>query len=77
MGKNQLKVTLFLNAAYTDTVDAPLLSDLSADLLGLEAESWSIAVSPDFCSQHDRRTIKRQDVIYGEVFLPLVVSCRT
>ncbi|XP_043967629.1 rho guanine nucleotide exchange factor 28-like isoform X6 [Gambusia affinis] len=47
-----------------DTVDAPLLSDLSADLLGLEAESWSIAVSPDFCSQHDRRTIKRQDVIY-------------
>ncbi|KAM4746694.1 rho guanine nucleotide exchange factor 28-like isoform 2-T2 [Anableps anableps] len=47
-----------------DTVDAPLLSDLSADLLGLEAESWSLAVCPDFCKQHDRRTIKRQDVIY-------------
>ncbi|XP_014878951.1 rho guanine nucleotide exchange factor 28-like isoform X5 [Poecilia latipinna] len=47
-----------------DTVDAPLLSDLSADLLGLEAESWSLAVCPDFCRQHDRRTIKRQDVIY-------------
>ncbi|XP_029961075.1 rho guanine nucleotide exchange factor 28-like isoform X1 [Salarias fasciatus] len=47
-----------------DTVDAPLLSDLSADLLGLEAESWSLAVSPEFCRQHDRHTIKRQDVIY-------------
>ncbi|XP_041855242.1 rho guanine nucleotide exchange factor 28-like isoform X2 [Melanotaenia boesemani] len=47
-----------------DTVDAPLLSDLSADLLGLEAESWSLAVSPEFCRKHDRRTIKRQDVIY-------------
>ncbi|XP_047238577.1 rho guanine nucleotide exchange factor 28-like isoform X2 [Girardinichthys multiradiatus] len=49
---------------YADTVDAPLLSDLSADLLGLEAESWSLAVCPEFCRQHDRRTIKRQDVIY-------------
>ncbi|XP_018528333.1 LOW QUALITY PROTEIN: rho guanine nucleotide exchange factor 28-like [Lates calcarifer] len=47
-----------------DAVDAPLLSDLSADLLGLDAESWSLAVSPEFCRQHDRHTIKRQDVIY-------------
>ncbi|XP_061623504.1 rho guanine nucleotide exchange factor 28-like isoform X4 [Phyllopteryx taeniolatus] len=47
-----------------DDVDAPLLSDLSAVLLGLDAESWSLAVSPDFCRQHDRRAIKRQDVIY-------------
>ncbi|KAM6930890.1 LOW QUALITY PROTEIN: rho guanine nucleotide exchange factor 28-like [Xenentodon cancila] len=47
-----------------DTVDAPLLSELSADRLGLDAESWSVAVSPEFCRQHDRRTIKRQDVIY-------------
>ncbi|XP_040899034.1 rho guanine nucleotide exchange factor 28-like isoform X1 [Toxotes jaculatrix] len=47
-----------------DSVDAPLLSDLSADLLGLDAESWSLAVSPKFCRQHDRHTIKRQDVIY-------------
>lgn len=50
----------------TDAVDTSLLSDLSADLLGLEVESWSLAVSPDFCKQHDRRTVKRQDVIYGE-----------
>lgn len=48
-----------------DAVDATLLSDLSADLLGLEVESWSLAVSPDFCKQHDRHTVKRQDVIYG------------
>ncbi|CAJ1069256.1 rho guanine nucleotide exchange factor 28-like isoform X2 [Xyrichtys novacula] len=47
-----------------DAVEASLLSDLSADLLGLEVESWSQAVSPEFCRQHDRRTIKRQDVIY-------------
>ncbi|KAL3975555.1 otoferlin [Sarotherodon galilaeus] len=47
-----------------DTVDAPVLSDLSADLLGLEAESWSLAVTAEFCRQHDRHTIKRQDVIY-------------
>ncbi|XP_061754173.1 rho guanine nucleotide exchange factor 28-like isoform X2 [Nerophis ophidion] len=47
-----------------DAVDAPLLSDLSADLLGLDTESWSLTVSPEFCRQHDRRTIKRQDVIY-------------
>ncbi|XP_035495943.2 rho guanine nucleotide exchange factor 28 isoform X3 [Scophthalmus maximus] len=47
-----------------DAVDAPLLSDLSADLLGLDVESWSLAVGPDFCRQHDRHTVKRQDVIY-------------
>lgn len=49
----------------TDAVDASLLSDLSADLLGLEVESWSLAVSPEFSKQLDRRTVKRQDVIYG------------
>lgn len=48
-----------------DNVDASLLSDLSADLLGLEAESWSLVVTPGFCKQHDRRTVKQQDVIYG------------
>uniref|UniRef100_A0A671Y5T2 Rho guanine nucleotide exchange factor (GEF) 28a n=1 Tax=Sparus aurata TaxID=8175 RepID=A0A671Y5T2_SPAAU len=47
-----------------DAVAASLLSDLSADLFGLEVESWSLAVGPDFCRQHDRRTVKRQDVIY-------------
>ncbi|XP_077456767.1 rho guanine nucleotide exchange factor 28 isoform X6 [Stigmatopora argus] len=47
-----------------EDVEGPLLRDLSASLLGLDAESWSLAVSPDFCRQHDRRVIKRQDVIY-------------
>ncbi|XP_056152814.1 rho guanine nucleotide exchange factor 28 isoform X2 [Lampris incognitus] len=47
-----------------EPVEAPLLSDLSADLLGLEAESWSLAVSPEFCRRHDKHTVKRQDVIY-------------
>lgn len=56
--------------APVDAVDASLPSDLSAELLGLEAESWSLAVSPDFCKQHDRRTVKRQDVIYGGRALP-------
>lgn len=50
--------------ATQDAVDAPLMSDLSAELLGLEVESWSLAVSPEFCRQHDRHTIKRQEVIY-------------
>ncbi|XP_049907349.1 rho guanine nucleotide exchange factor 28-like isoform X2 [Epinephelus moara] len=47
-----------------DAVDAALMSDLSADQLGLEVESWSLAVSAEFCRQLDRNTIKRQDVIY-------------
>lgn len=55
--------------AVADAVDASLLSELSADLLGLEVESWSLAVSSEFCKQHDRRTVKRQDVIYGEATL--------
>ncbi|CAG07823.1 unnamed protein product, partial [Tetraodon nigroviridis] len=59
-----------------DAVDASLLSDLSADLLGLEVESWSLAVSPEFCKQHDRRTVKRQDVIYG-LFYVLITSAGT
>ncbi|XP_031711943.1 rho guanine nucleotide exchange factor 28-like isoform X4 [Anarrhichthys ocellatus] len=50
--------------ATQDAVDAPLMSGLSAELLGLEVESWSLAVSPEFCRQHDRHTIKRQEVIY-------------
>lgn len=57
-----------------DAVDASLLSDLSADLLGLEVESWSLAVTPEFCKQHDRRTVKRQDVIYGGPTLLHTVS---
>ncbi|KAG7278292.1 hypothetical protein CRUP_036369, partial [Coryphaenoides rupestris] len=51
-------------SATEEPVDSPLLSDLSPDLLGLQAESWSLAVSLEFCRRHDKRTVKRQDVIY-------------
>ncbi|XP_034026630.1 rho guanine nucleotide exchange factor 28-like [Thalassophryne amazonica] len=44
--------------------DAPVLSDLSADLLGLEVESWSLTVTPEFRRLQDKHTVKRQDVIY-------------
>ncbi|XP_041756451.1 rho guanine nucleotide exchange factor 28 isoform X1 [Coregonus clupeaformis] len=47
-----------------ESVDTPLLSDLSADLLGFEVESWSLAVTTEFCRKHDKHTVKRQDVIY-------------
>lgn len=57
----------------SDAVDASLLSELSADLLGLDVESWSLAVSPEFCRLHDRRTVKRQDVIYGETLCFMLV----
>lgn len=52
-----------------DSLEGSLLGDLSADLLGLETESWSLAVSPEFWRQLDRYTIKRQDVIYGETII--------
>ena len=45
------------------------VSDFSADLLGLDVESWSLAVCPEFCRLHERHTVKRQDVIYGETLL--------
>ena len=61
--------------AMEELVDAPLLSDLSAELLGLEAESWSLAVSPEFCSKYDKHTVKRQDIIYGETISATSSSC--
>lgn len=49
-----------------DTVDAPLQNSFGTDALYLEAESWSLAVDPQFCQKQEKRTIKRQDVIYGK-----------
>uniref|UniRef100_A0A672ZJU2 Phorbol-ester/DAG-type domain-containing protein n=1 Tax=Sphaeramia orbicularis TaxID=375764 RepID=A0A672ZJU2_9TELE len=66
-GKVPSGFSLCLFNSAADAIEAPLMSDLSADLLGLDAESWSLAVSPEFCRKHDRYTIKRQDVIYGEM----------
>ncbi|XP_038827102.1 rho guanine nucleotide exchange factor 28-like [Salvelinus namaycush] len=47
-----------------DCVDASLHSDLDADALDYEAESWSLTVEHMFCKKQDKRVVKRQDVIY-------------
>lgn len=57
------KLFLSLNL---DTVDAPFQTSFGTDALYLEAESWSLAVEPQFCQKQEKRTVKRQDVIYGE-----------
>lgn len=63
-------MTLLLICVPADVDAPPLMSDLSAELLGLDVESWSLAASKEFCRPLDRRTTKRQDVIYGVTFLP-------
>lgn len=49
-----------------DCVDACFHSDVSADAVDYEAESWSLTVEHKFCKKQDKRAVKRQDVIYGE-----------
>ncbi|XP_077087197.1 rho guanine nucleotide exchange factor 28 isoform X7 [Siphateles boraxobius] len=44
--------------------DAPLQNELVMNALDLEAESWSLAVEPQFCKMQEKRIVKRQDVIY-------------
>lgn len=62
----------------TDCVDAFLHSDLTADAVDYEAESWSLAVEHNFCKKQDKRVVKRQDVIYGEITADVgVVAPRT
>uniref|UniRef100_A0A3Q4GQZ4 Rho guanine nucleotide exchange factor (GEF) 28a n=1 Tax=Neolamprologus brichardi TaxID=32507 RepID=A0A3Q4GQZ4_NEOBR len=39
-------------------------SDISADSVEYEAESWSLTVEHKFCKKQDKRAVKRQDVIY-------------
>lgn len=51
----------------SDTVDAPLQNELVINAVDLEAESWSLAVEPQFCKMQEKRIIKRQDVIYGQL----------
>lgn len=50
-----------------ECVDTGLHSDLAADALDYEAESWSLTVEHKFCKKQDKRVVKRQDVIYGEL----------
>ncbi|KAE8285223.1 Rho guanine nucleotide exchange factor 28 [Larimichthys crocea] len=47
-----------------DCVDAYIHSDMSADAVDYEAESWSLTVEHKFCKKQDKRAVKRQDVIY-------------
>lgn len=51
----------------SDTVDAPLQNELVMNAMDLEAESWSLAVEPQFCKMQEKRIVKRQDVIYGQL----------
>uniref|UniRef100_A0A4W6F461 Rho guanine nucleotide exchange factor 28 n=1 Tax=Lates calcarifer TaxID=8187 RepID=A0A4W6F461_LATCA len=52
----------FNSQAYC--VDAFIQSDISADAVDYEAESWSLAVEHKFCKRQEKRSVKRQDVIY-------------
>ncbi|XP_059404077.1 rho guanine nucleotide exchange factor 28-like isoform X2 [Carassius carassius] len=47
-----------------DSVDSPLQNELVMNAVDLEAESWSLAVEPQFCKMQEKRIVKRQDVIY-------------
>ncbi|KAF7655363.1 hypothetical protein LDENG_00057330 [Lucifuga dentata] len=43
---------------------AAVRADLDSDAQDLEAESWSLAVDPQFVKKHSKEMVKRQDVIY-------------
>uniref|UniRef100_A0AAQ5Y2C0 Rho guanine nucleotide exchange factor (GEF) 28a n=1 Tax=Amphiprion ocellaris TaxID=80972 RepID=A0AAQ5Y2C0_AMPOC len=47
-----------------DSVDSYIHSDISADSVDYQAESWSLTVEHKFCKKQDKRAVKRQDVIY-------------
>uniref|UniRef100_A0A8C8EBL3 Rho guanine nucleotide exchange factor 28 n=1 Tax=Otus sunia TaxID=257818 RepID=A0A8C8EBL3_9STRI len=47
-----------------DDVDLSQWTDLRTDVREFEAESWSLAVDPVFCSKQEKDVIKRQDVIF-------------
>ncbi|XP_029430756.1 rho guanine nucleotide exchange factor 28 isoform X2 [Rhinatrema bivittatum] len=47
-----------------EDVDTPLWSDLRADALEFEADSWSLNVDPAFCNKQEKDVVKRQDVIF-------------
>ncbi|XP_039946222.1 rho guanine nucleotide exchange factor 28 isoform X3 [Hirundo rustica] len=47
-----------------DGVDLSQWTDLCTDAEEFEAESWSLAVDPVFCSKQEKDVVKRQDVIF-------------
>ncbi|XP_068089867.1 rho guanine nucleotide exchange factor 18-like isoform X2 [Hyperolius riggenbachi] len=52
--------SIFVEDAFYSSVR----SELEADAVDLEAESWSSAVEPPFAKKQKKEVIKRQDVIY-------------
>uniref|UniRef100_A0A667Y154 Rho/Rac guanine nucleotide exchange factor 18 n=1 Tax=Myripristis murdjan TaxID=586833 RepID=A0A667Y154_9TELE len=48
----------------SDAHYAAVRADLESDAQDLEAESWSLAVDPQYVKKHSKETVKRQDVIY-------------
>lgn len=67
-------MVLFSSEAHYAAVRA----DLDSDAQDLEAESWSLAVDPQFVKNHTKEIVKRQDVIYGKCdFIVCVQNCRS
>ncbi|MFT7815627.1 rho guanine nucleotide exchange factor 28 [Arapaima gigas] len=61
---SEYKTDAICSLMSPDVVDSPLRNDLRADFLDYEPESWSLAVDHKFCKKHEKRVVKRQDVIY-------------
>lgn len=49
-------------------MDLSQWTGLCTDAEEFEAESWSLAVDPMFCSKQEKDVVKRQDVIFGQYF---------
>lgn len=47
---------------------ASMLEELEKDGKDFEADSWSLAVDSSYLQSQRKDVIKRQDVIYGEIF---------
>uniref|UniRef100_A0A3Q4GQX2 Rho guanine nucleotide exchange factor (GEF) 28a n=1 Tax=Neolamprologus brichardi TaxID=32507 RepID=A0A3Q4GQX2_NEOBR len=59
------KPSLLVSVVYTTLhFHSYIHSDISADSVEYEAESWSLTVEHKFCKKQDKRAVKRQDVIY-------------
>lgn len=59
----------------SDAHYAAVRADLESDAQDLEAESWSLAVDPQYVKKHSKEMMKRQDVIYGESDALVVLYC--
>lgn len=57
---------MFIYFYFSEAFYSSVRSELEADAVELETESWSSAVEPPFAKKQKKEVIKRQDVIYGE-----------